>query len=101
MSDWSEVLDRYEAALDAHDAALAAGVPQGEGGPAWPPDRLPPDPLPFQHRARAEALLARTTELARRAAMARDALPRPTAAGRRPHPVRPATGGRSWLDTSL
>lgn len=74
MSDWVGALDRYEEALDRHEAVLGDA---GEvvAGAVWQPPQLPAGGVPSQHRARAEALLARTVELARKAALAHQNLP--------------------------
>lgn len=81
MTDWGEVLDHYEAALDEH-ARLLDGEMPSETSPSWSPPNVPPGAVPHQFQERALALLARTQELARQLERVRDTLP-PLAPSRR------------------
>ena len=81
MTDWSEVLDQYEAALDEH-ARLLDGEDPSEASQSWSSPHVPPGGVPHEHRQRADALLARTHELAQQLERVRETLP-PLAPSRR------------------
>ena len=81
MISWSEVLDHYEAALDQH-ARLLDGEERSAASPPWSLPPVPPGGVPPEHRDRANALLARTQELAHQLERVRETLP-PVAPSRR------------------
>ena len=94
MTDWAQILDGYEAALDVHQAVLGNGDNRVDGtatGLDWSAPSVDQDGVPDEHRARAEALLARTDELARRAALVQQNLP----------PLPPVRRSRSAYPTDV
>lgn len=80
MTSWSEALDHYETALDQHARLLDGEEPSA--APSWSPPPVPPGGVPSQHRDRANALLARTQDLAHQLERVRETLP-PLAPSRR------------------
>lgn len=90
---WDAALDRYEAGLHHHEAVLSTGEPAL--GPApWPPAELPSGPVPDALRPRAQLLLARTVDLARRLSMARESLPPLPTGARSAHRSGPPSARR-------
>lgn len=75
MSDWTRALDCYEAALDAHEATVRSAGDIASARSPWPAPGWPDGGVPEEHRARAQALLARTADLASRAALIHQNLP--------------------------
>ncbi|MEM8923639.1 MAG: hypothetical protein AAGD35_09040 [Actinomycetota bacterium] len=74
MSDWAEILDRFEQQLDRYERLLDDPEhPVVED--AWPPAGVATGPIPAELFERASALLVRSGELEQRLTARRDELP--------------------------
>lgn len=93
MTDWHDLLDRFENRLDRIRAVVDGDAEPPEGH--WPPAEVSHDrpvaPIPNELEGRARALLVRAMELEKDLLARREALPEPRPWPRRRRPVPTAS----------